>query len=296
MKQVLDDKPGCPSCDGTEYVSFSWAAAVEGAGGAVGGAAQRIGRYPQHLQRESGLKFGSLYACPTCGEKWYLDRLEEWMSVIPRDRLPLLQEWNGRDLILPAELLAVAQEIGATPPDIYGNGSEYVQVPCDVTTKAGERITMALLSFQGSPPIEQSSHTIRFADEIASLRPSEFALTREVRLATSQATEQLNGFAPTHVKAPDGRFFVLNWTVDLFFEGGVKGSDLVIAHERIHEWPPIVSSKKVTTFFADRFPGVERLRLGTGHGLDSGAERPPQRPPIRWLAVKRLQPGKPVDW
>lgn len=289
MGLAMRGRIGCPSCDGAGYVSFNWGAAKQGTGGPLGRHAEPSLKYVRHLRRECALKFGSLYYCPTCGAKWYLDRSEQNMSCVPGDQLPVLMEWSRRKLVVPDEVVAVAREIGATPPDLYGNGAWYVRVPCEVVTKAGESIPMAMLSFQDTPQSPMSDDGIRFADEIARIAPSEFAVPKEVRLATSQAPEIRMMFAPTHVKAPDGRSFILNWTVDLFSEAGVKGSELILVDGRIPAEPPVIGQRPVTCFIADWFPGVEALRIGGAR-----ADQQAPRPPIAWTGVKRLEPGKPV--
>jgi hypothetical protein len=179
------------------------------------------------------------------------------------DRRPLLLEWDRRPLLPSPEVLAAAQGIGATPPDVYGNGTDQVQVPCEVLTTHGERFEMALLSFQAHPPLEDAYFTVRLIDEVAVVAPSEFALPRPVRLATTRAVEVSMGFAPTVVHSPDGRAFALNWTTNFFATEGSRGRDLALAAVTPEQRPPVISedSRAVACFVGDRFPDVERLWL-----------------------------------
>ena len=251
-----ESRPGCPHCDGRPVVMFNWKMAHEKKG-------HEIDKYVTYLQRERPLKTGSLYGCPTCDAKWYLDINEEMMWAIPTSRLGLLDEWNRKVLVPPQPLMKQLQRIGATPPDYYGNGRRYVCIPCVVLTTSGERIERALVSFQPTPPIEEWRSNVRLLDDVASIEESQFALPREVRAATTNADEVRMGFAPTAIQGPHGEQFLLNWSVNFFQVGRLKGQNISLSPARPKEMPEVVSEdpKVITYFVGDWFEHVERLRI-----------------------------------
>ena len=209
-------KPGCPSCDGMGYKSFNWEMAQERTG-------DEIDKYPKYLEKEQFLKFGDLYRCPICDEKWFLDPKEQFMIVVPKDRLALLWDWHSRQLYLNKELLSKAKSIGTNPSRIYEANSEHVAIPCKVTTRKSEDIDFSMIVFQTGHPIDTQAKNIRFVDEIADIEQSKYALPSAVRIACSRAEEVSMTFAPTYVQTSDGQPFVLNWMPSFFWYNGIEG-------------------------------------------------------------------------
>ncbi len=251
-----ESKPGCPSCDGQRMISFNWRAALERKG-------HEIDKYPKFLRRERSLKAGFLYRCPVCEARWYLDSREEMMAVVPESRLSLLEEWNVKELFPSVEILKTAQSIGATPINLYGGGSESVCVPCEVLTTGGETFKEAILSFQKAPPISHWSSSVRLLDEVVSIRPSEFALSKQVRYATSQAPEIRMCFSPTLVQSTSGFVFVINGQADFMLFEGVKGKDITLSTATPNESLPLASRDPALAsyFVGDWFPHAESLRI-----------------------------------
>jgi len=247
---------GCPKCDGRGYVSFNWQMAQERKGHA-------IDKYPKYLRLERALKFGFQYGCPVCSTKWFLDDFSKLISIIPESRLVIFEEWNNRELYLSEEMLAIANSIGATPPDVYGNGGHLVEVPCEVLTRTGEIFERAILSFQKNPPINFGDADVRLIDSIEQVRPSKFSLSREVRYATAQASEIRMCFSPTLVKSSEGDIYVLNGVTNFIWESDLEGEEFSVfdGGGTKNSRDAIQDINAITYFVGDWFPHAEHLRI-----------------------------------
>lgn len=250
-------KPGCPSCDGQRSISFNWEFANQRND-------NEICKYPKYLRFETDLRMGQLYYCPYCEQRWYLDDEKKFMSIVPAERLAYLKEWNNKVLKFTDEELVQLKSIGATPPDLYGNGSGVISIPCEVTDKKGNNHKKAVIRFQSGPPIDDWQENWYFADEIASFKPSEFCLSQEVRVASSQADEVRMGFAPTRVKDKKGKQYLLNWTTEFADSLGVKGNDILLSDIKTKEMPPVIGepATKHIYFIADYSKELEFLYIG----------------------------------
>lgn len=176
--------------------------------------------------------------CRRCGR---LNLVEETMGtcleITPED-FPFIERWERTVYAPTPQQLEVLAKIGATPPDIYGNGSETIAIPCEGRIYGEPYITKMWVLFQKFPPIGllHGSSPWRFITEVEDLQPSDFALSREVRKATTLADEIRMGFAPTIVRAPNGREYVLNWAPGFFWMDDVKGSELTLCHDSDDEF------------------------------------------------------------
>jgi DNA-directed RNA polymerase subunit RPC12/RpoP len=253
-------KPGCPSCDGKGFIDFNWEFANERED-------NEISKYPKYLQFESDLRIGQLYYCPYCEQRWFLDGEEKWISIVPSDRLQYIEKWNSKSLQFSDAELVQLKAIGATPPDLYGNGKEVISIPCEVTDKSGNVYKKAMIRFQSRPPIDDWQKNWHFSDEIESFRASDLCLNQNVRVASSQSKEIRMGFAPTKVQDPKGNQYLLNWTTNFFDYKGVKGKEIVLSEMVTKEMPPIVSEAAfdIEYFIADYSKDLEFLYIGSGN-------------------------------
>lgn len=176
------------------------------------------------------IKFGTLVSCPGCETLFSLtaeaeraDRVE--MIRIEKDELPALEKWNSTPLVPTPEQLKTLQIIGATPPDIYTNGSGQILVPCRCILRDGTEIDYCLLRLQKLPPVKSNLGDARFylLNEVKEIFPSDFALSQAVRYATTRAEEIRMSLAPTVVIGPDGTKYYFNWTNDFIAHNGWKG-------------------------------------------------------------------------
>jgi len=251
----------CPICDGARTtVRFNWRLAAETPG--------EFNKYTRTLLEKKSLKSGFLFECPTCGQKWHLDSVREIMTVIPRDKVALVEKWDSAPSFLAPRLFEKAKAIGATAAHRNSLDQDYAEVPCRVLTHQGETIDKCLLSFRKGPPLENYGNSIRLAQEIADIHPSDYALPREVRTASSRSEETRPGRAWTRVESARGAAFNLNWTVNLFDWKGVLGKDIRLPARKAENKPrrlPVIREpmEAITFFIADfneKTPGLFPLR------------------------------------
>jgi len=180
------------------------------------------------------------------------------MNAVSTERLPLIERWNDKPILLPAGQRAVLAAIGETPPDLYGNGRQYRETPCAVTTVKGEKIDTAIVSVQCHAPFEEW-RDYRLASEIAEIAPSPHALPLDVRIACSKAEETHMGFSPTTVELPNGQAVVLNGTPSFFVGGNINAAQIKLSPKAGRgELPPIhQGTDKIVYFVADPEPGDE---------------------------------------
>ncbi len=243
----LGRSANCKDCGSGSTISFNWEYAK----------ATRLRDYQRDLSvfaELKALRYGVLYKCRSCGQPWYLCGDPAFMNFVPMDRLPIIDRWNEHPIALPTEFTECLAAIGATPPDIYGNRSQFQETPCAVTTIDVQKIDMAVISIQRHAPFEEWRN-YRLATEIASISPSPYTLSLAVRVASSKAEEVRMGFAPTLVETGDGELVVLNWTQSFFVWRNCKASDVVVSQRRF-DWknpPPVYNgAKNVVYFIADR--------------------------------------------
>lgn len=198
------------------------------------------------------LKTGSLFKCKSCNEHWYLDENESFMNAIPKTRLELIKQWDASTIILNTEQLKILKEIGRTPPDIYGNGKQYHETPCKIITKNCEIFNFAIITQQRHAPFEKY-RKYRLASEIQEIQSSPFALSLEVRVATTEAGELGMGFAPTVIEKPNGELVIFNWTQHFYDNRDCLAKDLKVANDYNDPRKLPIASKapEITYFIAD---------------------------------------------
>jgi hypothetical protein len=248
---------GCPACDGGwRTIQFSWKAALSQPMG-------EWGRYPRTLVRTRALKRGALYECPTCGQRWALDGAGETLSILPDEAFPLLEGWDSAPLDLSPDLWEKARAIGATPAHQYSQDKDYAELPCRVLTRKGESLDKCLITFSSSPPLADYQRNARLVTEVAGILPSDHALPRPVRLASSRSSE-VRGMGPTYVRSADGRLFCLNWVVNFLDQKGALGRDMALVPQPPARRPPqttLVTEEleKINFIIADWSPKVREL-------------------------------------
>lgn len=244
----------CELCLAGRLMSFNWARANDHGprGDLKPGGFTSPGRSAFDVSQP--LRHGTLYRCKACGRSWYLDGDTDMMSLVPEDRVSLILAWNQHAIFLSKGISAKLDAIGRTPPDKYGNGREYREIPCGVITTSGEHVDLAIVSFQSHAPFEPWRHC-RLGSEISDVYPSPYALPLPVRIATSEADETRMGLAPTVIEMPNDRLFILNWRPNFLVKDGLRAGDARVSRRRLGsgETPEIVSAptKEVVYFIVD---------------------------------------------
>jgi hypothetical protein len=204
------------------------------------------------------LRRGSLYKCRRCQALWHLDGQAERMTHVDSSRLDLVLAWNADPISLPEHLVSAVEDIGPTPPDVYGNGSERRVTPCAVQTTTGETVEHAMICVQPDAPVENWMR-FRLGSEIANINPSKDTLPLEVRRASSRAHEMRMGFSPSLIEMPDGRRFVLNGMTSFMVTDGYDArSATSVEGSYFSEDPPPAFVEKphdIIYFIVDGEPG-----------------------------------------
>ncbi|MEM6475234.1 MAG: hypothetical protein AAF687_03625 [Pseudomonadota bacterium] len=203
------------------------------------------------------LRRGWLFRCKSCQEVWHLDGAGRKMTHVSSARLPLVLEWDEQPVALPKEVEAMLAEIKATPPDIYGNGSERRVTPCKVITAQREYVDPAMICIQLDAPVQNYAN-FRSGNEIVEIEKSELALPYDVRLACSEAEEISMAFSPSLIEMPDGTKFAFNGMTSFMSKSGYLAKDArPVPMEEFTQAnaPEILQSPQITYFFVDGDPG-----------------------------------------
>ncbi|HEX8755071.1 MAG TPA: hypothetical protein VF745_01935 [Steroidobacteraceae bacterium] len=235
----------CQSCGAGGIYSFDWEQA-------------RSSPYPQMRRdvsvfvRPREMRCGKLYECVSCGQPWYLYGEPAVMNIVPRQRLALLEKWNGRPIILQQGHMDQLLAIGQTPPYPYGIFRHCQETPCSVSTADGEQIDLAVVTMQRHAPFEQWRE-YRLGSEIATVRPSPHALPLAVRIASSRAEEVRMGFSPTLIDLPGGEWLALKGRASFLVWPGCESSEVTVSG-READWsdpPPVYDEPKAVYFVTD---------------------------------------------
>ena len=251
------EQPGaCDACGYGRTIRYNWAIAGKEP-------ESKVGAYRQALEHLGPTRNGDLYGCRSCGGRWFV--FEQTACALPFKERELIERWFGSTHVLTAEHFDIARQIGARPIDIYGNGKDSVDVPCEIETANGEVFPAAVVSFQKYPPYEPYKKPVRLASEIVDLRPGKYTLPAPVRIATAQAREISYGFAPTLIETNSGHPLVINGSPHFMFStkyAAEKTRPSAKTFDR-HKMPPAADDfeQEIAYFIADWVDGVEDLRL-----------------------------------
>lgn len=216
-----ENREQCPNCGTTKYLNFS--------------TQEYRNNFKNTLENFDICKYGRLLRCKKCFSYWFISGNNIVMEYISENHINVFNEWNKRNLFADNYILKKLMNIGATPPDIYGNLKEFVRIPCKCVTKDGQEIDFCIITFQKLPPnyYQLDEGNILFIDEVADVYESEYALSAQVRSKTSLAEEIRMCFSPTLVCAPDGKKFILNGVTNFFDGYGHKGKDITLPPDDI---------------------------------------------------------------
>lgn len=249
----IGKEANCSICQAGSTISFNWQYAQKNSKSDL---PKNKDLYINPIE----LKTGTLFQCKSCKSHWYLDSNEQFMNHVKDEKLEIIHTWSDSDQKLSSKQAEALRSIGSTPPDLYGNGSKFIETPCQIKTKEGEIIECAIVSIQGHAPFEDWRN-YRLASEIEKISVSRYALPLDVRLATSQADEIRMGFAPTLVELSNGKRKVLNWTTNFLIITGVETATTKVCNERVNtsNMPEIYQTKeKIVYFIADPINDEEK--------------------------------------
>jgi len=270
IEQISSRKIGkdanCSFCQAGSTISFNWQYALKNSKSDL---PKNKDLYINPIE----LKKGTLFQCKSCGSYWYLDSDKQFMNHVKDEKLKIINLWSNSDQKLSPEQNEKLRIIGSTPPDLYGNGSKFVQTPCQIKTKDGEIFESAIVSIQEHAPFEDW-RDYRLVSEIDEISPSPYALPLDVRLATTQADEIRMGFAPTHVELSNRERRVLNWTTNFLKLPGVEAAATKVCNERVStsNMPAIYHAKEAVVYFvAD--PDIHKQKA-SNKAFNRGTQKP----------------------
>lgn len=169
--------------------------------------------YTLKFDKYKNLRFGSIYSCKKCKTLWYYHPDYTPLRRIPEDQLETILFWNDGKIELSNANKITLTSIGETPCGIHNYRKNFTQFPSGVLTMEGEKIDLAIVSFQKHAPYEEN---YRLGDEIREIYESPYALPLDVRQATSVAHESSNSFYPTYITIGE-RKFIINGRVNFFY-------------------------------------------------------------------------------
>lgn len=214
------------------------------------------------------LKYGFLYRHKLFKQYWYLDGDEEYMHRVRKHHFDLLMEWNEKQLDLTYDQIDLLAKIGATEADRYGNRRGRIKIPVCVVLKSGKTIDPCLIQISKEPPFTKEEKTILLGDIVEDIKPTEYALSQDVRVASYSANELRMGFAPTLVETKKRDPFILNWSNDVFQYGDIKGKDIILPSKKytFEIVAPILgyNDMKVSLVHFDWYDGCESLLIKKG--------------------------------
>ena len=168
MKFFNRNKITCSSCGGLQ-VGGQWADTVKDV--------------RKHYKKNQSFEFGTIYLCPNCNTPWYLDNIETTLASLWNTKR--INEWQIIPKDLTSEQKAMFYSIKATPPDFYGNGRDFIDLPCKVILTNNKTLDFAMVRLQKDPPfINPYSHYKDYLtiDKVKKIEPSEYTLNTDLRL------------------------------------------------------------------------------------------------------------------
>jgi hypothetical protein len=224
----------------------------------AGIAGSLIDRRPA-LVRIERLKFGHLYRCSKCARYWFLQESGLWLQRIDDQHLALVERWK-RPLTLDDAALATLAAIGG----VRSGYDEWIAVPCAVRDVSGRRHEKSIALVTKQPPgARPERDRVHWADEVAGVSASPFALPLDVRRASAEKREVSMGFAPVGVVDGRGAEYTLTCASDFFDRNGVKGQEIRLSR-RTAGWPERIAPEPAQSYFlVDWFDGCEKLLLGS---------------------------------
>ncbi len=202
------------------------------------------------------LKFGHLYQCSKCGQSWFLHEHKHWLHRIRNDHLPLVRHWNQKCLTVGDSVLSILASIGGVE-DFY---EDYIAVPCSVQNMSGQQHEKAMVLVSKQPPFGwHERQKVHWANEVAAVSASPFALPLDVRRASSEKSEEAMGFAPVGVVDKKGTEYTLGHESHFFDRNGIKGEEISLSLRQKKRRNVVWPEPAQVFYFIDWFDGCEEL-------------------------------------
>ncbi len=173
------------------------------------------------------LSFGKISKRRDNGDFWYINPKETIARFITKAQLELFFKWDNETLLLSDKQFEILSEIGGVPTSQYSLYPDNIEFPALVTTASGQQIDLCLLHFSKSPPFQRHFKKVILLNDIVDIRPSELALTHDLRLSSMLADEMRMGFWPFMVRTNSRKIITYNGVTQFASTGELKGKDII---------------------------------------------------------------------
>ena len=229
----MEKEQNCPNCNGSIYLTYNKSDF------------KRKFSFDKNIIAE--FKNSIIYRCSHCSTSWF-DHVEfDSIYSVKEERLDQLLDWCSKKHQLKKNLFSKLKEIKATPTNAFGHKNQ-IEFPCKCILNNDTEIDFCLISFQILPPFLNLTDykNVISVNDVKNIQISDFALNNLIRKKSVYAREVRNGFAPTPVKDPNDKYYILNWTKNFFNMNGVSGSRLEYAEKHPHEKDMIYDNSKIS--------------------------------------------------
>ena len=173
------------------------------------------------------ISFGKINTRKDNGDFWYINPAETIARFITKDQLELFHKWDKQSLLPTDKQFEKLKEIGGLPSSKYSMYPDNLQFPATVTTNSGQKVDLCLFHFSEAPPFQRYFTKVLLLSDIADIRPSELALSHDLRLASTLADEIRMSFYPFMVKTNTGELITYNGITQFASTGEIKGNEIV---------------------------------------------------------------------
>lgn len=173
------------------------------------------------------ISFGKIFKRKDNGDLWYVNPMQTIARFITSDQLDVFHKWDKQALLPTDGQFEILKKIGGLPSSKYSLYPDYLQFPAKVTTNSGQEIDLCLFHFSQAPPFQRHFKKVLLISDIAEIKPSELALSHELRLASTLAEEIRMSFYPFMLKTNTGELITYNGTTQFASTGEIKGNEIV---------------------------------------------------------------------
>ncbi len=179
------------------------------------------------LSIQEEISFGTIHKRKDNGDFWYINPKRSIARFITKDQLGLFHKWDKQALLPTDNQLEILKEIGGLPSSQYSLYPDNLQFPASITTINGQQTDLCLFHFSQAPPFQRYFKKVLLFSDIADIKPSEFALTHDLRLASTLSDEIRMSFSPFMVKTNKDKLITYNGITQFASTGEIKGNEIV---------------------------------------------------------------------
>ena len=172
------------------------------------------------------ISVGKIHIRKDNGDLWYINPAETIARFITKKQLELFHKWDKENLLPTDKQFEMLKEIGGLPYYQYSLYPDSIQFPATIITNSGQCVDLCLFHFSQAPPFQRYFKKVLLLSDITDIRPSELALSHELRLASTFANEIRMSFYPFMVKTNTGELITYNGITQFASTGEIKGNEI----------------------------------------------------------------------